>query len=275
MSVALDGSGICGDAMTYCGSVLAHGDMPERVMWLPLKVFMYSEQKIVHRKFLHRKFYTADFFFASQSFFLALQNFAFVPLPCSRQADFTFKFGGQPQGAVRIFVFSAKFCIAKFFSCIAKFRVFAKFCIAKFCIAKFRFLHSKLFSIGRAGGLVREGPSGGGIGGSKRATATATPVASDTANRFRGFVTECAGCEDSCMLKNISQTKCWKLCLELCCRCPVSLLGPCCGRFREIMIHDRFVDLGSFWDASGLLRASVVLGQNPNPPCWNPPCAFF
>ena len=81
MSVALDGSGIGGDAMTYCGSVLAHGDMPERVMWLPLKVFMYSEQKIVHRKFLHRKFCTADFFLHRKVFFLHCKILHLSPSP--------------------------------------------------------------------------------------------------------------------------------------------------------------------------------------------------
>ena len=39
ISVALDGSSVCGDAMTYCCSVLEDGDKwPERAMWLPLKV---------------------------------------------------------------------------------------------------------------------------------------------------------------------------------------------------------------------------------------------
>jgi hypothetical protein len=52
ISVALDGSNVCGDAMTYCGSVLEDGhEWPERSMWLPPKVFVFPNARSKNKIF--------------------------------------------------------------------------------------------------------------------------------------------------------------------------------------------------------------------------------
>ena len=148
MSVALDGSGICGDAMTYCGSVLAHGDMPERVMWLPLKVFMYSEQKIVHRKFLHRKFYTADFFLHRKVFFSHCKILHLSPSPALARRILPLNLGASLKVQFGFSFFPQNFASQSFFLALQSFVFSPNFALQNFALQSSGFCIPNFFPLG-------------------------------------------------------------------------------------------------------------------------------